>query len=1130
MGHARRTITILIAVVTAAISLAGVSSANAAPTPSATNAANASQNVIVVLRDQLASTPASKRDMSPRRARATSAQDAVLSRLTGTAPTRVKHFALGNAFSATVTEAQAAALTQDPDVASVIPDRTVAITQPTPAGSSNTKPAAVAPSTNANGPFALCPSDPAQPLVEPEALQSIRALTTDGSPNAQQLATGSGVKVAFIADGLDPNNPDFIRPNGEHVFVDYQDFSGAGPNGPSDGREAFGDASSIAAQGTVVHDLSQFVNQAHPLPPGCNIKVVGVAPGASLVGLVFASNSSILQAIDYAVSTDHVDVINESFGLNSYPDISTRNALTLFNDAAVAAGVTVTVSSGDAGITNTIGSPPDPNVIQVAGTTDNRLYAQTSYAAANFSNKTWTSDNISALSSSGISQFGRTVDIAAPGEGNWAVCQPGFSGCLNFRSPPQPTDLQSFGGTSESAPLTAGVAALVIQAYRSAHNGASPTPAVIKQIITGTARDLGLPADEQGAGLLDARAATEAALTWPGRGPAQADVASNLVTNDDQLTLTGTPGSTQSGKITVTNVGTKQLTVAAGTRGYTALSGSQQTVPFDSTTLPTFVYYNGQTWAFKEVTFDVPAGAQRLLERMAFQATGPLDIIRMTLLDPSGKFIANSRPQGGTATANYANVDVRNPTPGRWTAVLYSFAGASGYHGAPVILRTDTQRATPVGQVSPATFTLAAGKSRTVSVSFRLPADSGDTDFAVTFASSDGHQTAVSAILRAVIDTRAGGAYSGVITGGNARAVSPAQTFSYAFDVPKKKQDLDVSLVLASDPNNIVDVVLIDPNGELADVGSNLTFDSTGALSTGLNAQLFDANPLAGRWHLVVVVQNPVSGAEISQAFRGTVSFDNLQTGATGLPNSPSKVLTAGQPVTATVIVRNTGVQAIAVGADPRLDKEQTLQPVPIQGSLTFPLPSDGSDAPIYLVPPDTSSLTVAASSTLPAQLELQGSAAGFDIFGDLQAAKQGSTVSTATVFEKSGFISKGIWFTSVSELGPFTDAGAPAGQTTITASMRTAGFDPAVTSSTDDPFRAAIDPSADLFGNPVLIPPGQVGAIQVTITPQGKKGSVVRGHLNVVTPSTVPAGLTGLPFYTTGAVISTLPYTYTVG
>jgi subtilisin family serine protease len=1131
MGYTRRTIIILTAAVITAISMAGASTANAAPTGTPAAATNAPQNVIVVLRDQLASTPASKRDISPRRARATLTQDAVLKRLIGAAPSNVKHFALGNAFSATVSDAQAAALAQDPMVASVVPDRTVEVTKPAQSGSTSTNPAAVAPQANSSSPFALCPSDPARPLVEPEALQSIRALTTDSSPNAQQLASGAGVKVAFIADSMNPNNPDFIRPNGDHVFVDYQDFSGNGPSAISDGREAFGDASSIAAQGTVSHDLSQFVNQAHPLPPGCNIKVVGVAPGASLVGLVFASNSSILQAIDYAVGTDHVDVLNESFGLNVYPDNSTRNTLTLFNDAAVAAGVTVTVSSGDAGITNTIGSPPDPEVIQVAGTTDNRLYAQTSYAAASFSNRTWTSDNVSALSSSGISQFGRTVDIAAPGEGNWAVCEGAYTGCGNFKSPPQPTDLQSFGGTSESAPLTAGVAALVIQAYRSTHGGASPTPAVIKQIITGTARDLGLPADEQGAGLLDARAATEAALTWPGGGPAPAGVKSNLVTSDDQLTLTGAPGSNRSGKITLTNVGNKPLTVAAGTRGYSALSGSQQTVPFDSTTLPTFIYYNGQTWVHKEVTFTVPSGAQRLFERMAFQGTGPLDIIRMTLLDPSGKFIANSRPQGGTATANYANVDVRNPTPGTWTAVLYSFAGANGYHGAPVILRTDTQRTTPVGQVSPETFTLAAGTSRTVTVSFRLPAESGDTDFAVTFASSDGHQTSVSAILRALIDANAGGAYSGVISGGNARAVSPAQTFSYAFDVGRNKRDLDVSLTLASDPHNFVDVVLIDPNGELADVGSNLTFDSTGSLTPGLNAQLFDANPLAGRWHLVVVVQNPVSGAEISQAFHGTVSFNNLQTQSTGLPDSANTVLKAGQPVTATVLVRNTGVQAIAVGADPRLNKVQAIQPVPIQGSLTFPLPSNGSDAPVYIIPPDTSSFTVAASSTLPAQVEMQeGAGAGFDVFGDLQAAKNGSTVSVATVREQTGFISKGLWFTTVSELGPFTDNGAPAGQTTITASMRTAGFDPAVTSSTDDPFRIAVDPTSDGFGHPVLIEPGQVGAIQVTITPQGKKGSVVHGHLNLVTPSTLPTGPTALPQVTTGAVIRALPYTYKIG
>ncbi|HEY7050300.1 MAG TPA: S8 family serine peptidase [Jatrophihabitantaceae bacterium] len=1127
MRHPRRSIIIVLSVA-AATALAAVGpTANAAPKPTSPTASNAPENVIVVLRDQLTGTPANRHDMSSRKARATSSQDSVLSKLTGAAPRNVKHFALGNAFSASVTSTQAAALAADPRVAAVVPDRKVEVEQPVSVGSNTTSKSTVTPQADANGPFATCPSDPSKPLIEPEALQSIRALTTDGSPYAQQLATGAGVKVAFIADSMDPNVPDFIRPDGSHVFVDYQDFSGAGPSAISDGREAFGDASSIAAQGTAVHDLSNFVNQAHPLPPGCNIRVVGVAPGASLVGLVFASNSSILQAIDYAVSTDHVDVLNESFGLNTYPDISTRNTLTLFNDAAVAAGVTVTVSSGDAGITNTIGSPPDPNVIQVAGTTDNRLYAQTSYAAANFSNGTWVSDNISALSSSGITQFGRTVDLAAPGEGNWAVCAPAYTGCRNFRSPPQPTDLQSFGGTSESAPLTAGVAALVIQAYRSKHHGNSPSPAVVKQIITGTAHDLGLPADEQGAGLLDARAATEAALTWPGGGSAPAGVKSNLVTSDDQMTLSGRPGTTQSGKVTVTNVGTKPLTVAAGTRGYTTVSSVQQSVPFNSTTLPTFVYYDGSTWVHKEVRFTVPAGAQRLFARMAFQATGPNDIIRMTLLDPSGKFVANSRPQGGTAPANYANVDVRNPVAGTWTAVLYSIAGATGYHAAPVIFQTDAQKATPVGQVSPATFTLAPGKSKNVRVSFRLPADSGDTDYAVTFASSDGHQTAVSAILRALIDTKSGGAYSGVITGGNARAVSPAQTFSYAFDVPKNKRDLDVSLTLASDPNNFVDVVLIDPNGELADVGSNLTFDQTGAITPRLNAQTFDANPLAGRWHLVVVVQNPVSGREISQAFSGAVTFNGLQTQASGLPTSAKKVLKAGQPVQATVLVRNTGVQPLAIGADPRTNKVQTLQPVPLQGSLTFPLPDNAGRAPAYILPPQTSQFTVAASSTVPAQVEIQeGTSAGADLFGDLQAAKQGSSVSVASISEKNGFVTQGLWFTTVSQIGPFTDAGPPAGQTTITASMRTFGFDSAVSTSTDDPYQ-----SPDLFGTPILVGPGEVGAITVTITPQGKKGSVVAGHLNLVTPPLLPTGIpTGLPQATTGAVISSLPYEYTIG
>jgi hypothetical protein len=135
-----------------------------------------------------------------------------------------------------------------------------------------------------------------------------------------------------------------------------------------------------------------------------------------------------------------------------------------------------------------------------------------------------------------------------------------------------------------------------------------------------------------------------------------------------------------------------------------------------------------------------------------------------------------------------------------------------------------------------------------------------------------------------------------------------------------------------------------------------------------------------------------------------------------------------------------------------------------------------------------------------------------------------------AQVQESTGEISKGIWFSAIDEIGPYTDAGEQPGEATINASMRTAAFDSAVTSSTDDPFRISVDPTSDGFGTPVLIQPGGVGTIRVTIRPDAAKGAKVHGHLNLVTPPFLPAGATALPFYTTGATITTVPYAYTVG
>jgi subtilisin family serine protease len=106
----------------------------------------------------------------------------------------------------------------------VVPDQRISYGSPAPAISTPNAARPVKPLPGA------CPTRKKAVQLDPEAIEAIHAATQAGKGNAAQALgyTGAGVKVAFIADGADPGNPDFIRANGQHGFVDNRDFSGTG--------------------------------------------------------------------------------------------------------------------------------------------------------------------------------------------------------------------------------------------------------------------------------------------------------------------------------------------------------------------------------------------------------------------------------------------------------------------------------------------------------------------------------------------------------------------------------------------------------------------------------------------------------------------------------------------------------------------------------------------------------------------------------------------------------------------------------------------------------------------------------------------------------------------------------------
>jgi hypothetical protein len=1074
--------------------------------------------VIVVFKNQLTTTPETIGDEATRNAAVAGIQSPVVHELSLTKAQNVKSFQVINAVSATVSSGEAQRLAANPDVAEVVKDEPIPVVGPSSGATVGQANVAGGAATGASGGDTLkkaCLPSP-QVQLDPEAIENIHAASQSGKGDTAQALgyTGAGVKVAFIADGLNTNDPDFIRADGQKVFVDYQDFSGTGTDAPTDGAEAFLDASSIAAQGLQTYNISSY---GSGLPAPCLIRILGVAPGASLVGLnVFGSsneafNSVFLEAINYAVTVDHVNVINESFGSNPFPDSASLDLTRMADEAAVAAGVTVTVSSGDAGSTNTIGSPAtDPEVISAGATTTYRAYAQTGIGGINLKGvKGWLDNNISGLSSGGFAQDGSTVDVVAPGDLNWALCSPPlkkYEACSNFSGKPADVELQ--GGTSEASPLTAGTAALVIQAYAEAHGGADPTPAVVKEIITSTATDIDAPGDQQGAGLIDAYAAVLAARSYAGStGPAAGHA---LLKSANQLNAVGQPGTSETLGETVTNDGKGTTTVGVSSRtlgSYVSLGNQTLTLAAS----------NGDS---SLVQFTVPAGQARL----DASVTSNIGALEMSLFTPDLQLAEYNLPQGA---GNYGDAQVADPAAGTWTALIFGEASGTVLFGARAAAWA------PFGVLSASSLTLAPGASGTVSLSVPTPSSPGDQAGAIVFSDAGAGPaftdvTTVPVTLRSLVPTPdPSTSFTGTLTGGNGRQSDTGQTAYYQFDVGSGLGVLNAD-ISSSDADNTFMAELVDPGtGQSASTATNSQIDSgSGGPAAVLQdgAQLHVLDPDAGRWTLIIDFYNTVSGTALSEPFSVNLDTTPASASTSGLPDSAATRLAAGTPVKAKVTVTNTGNAAESYFIDGRLGQSTTIN-LASTTAATVPVPITGAP-PTFVVPSHTTSITADASASAGIFFDFSQVFGDPDLMSDSEPYGENPT-GTLT----SSAVADGAWTITPFQDGPDGNHGVPPVTTKTSLAATTAAFDPAVTAPTGDLWLESVDP--DTVIDPVVVAPGKTVTIPVTITPDAAPGTTVSGTLYVddgflISGAVTENGLTGT--FPQGSDVAAFNYEYTVG
>lgn len=269
---------------------------------------------------------------------------------------------------------------------------------------------------------------------------------------------GTGITVAVVDSGIDPNSPDLSRQTA--LAVKFSE-------GAADTRDLFGHGTHVA--GVIAGNGTAGGG-----------RYIGIAPGVRLLNVKYsadngtASERDLINALQWVYDNrtqQNIRIVNLSATVDR-PMSYRQSPVAAAVEKLWFAGVVVVVAAGNRGGTECSACYPpanDPYVITVGAVDD-------------AGTKTLSDDYMKSWSSYGLTADGYfKPEVMAPGA---RIISYMASGTLRDMSPANVVDSQYFrmGGTSVAAPVVSGVAALMLQ------EDPTLTPDQVKWLLMRTTR------------------------------------------------------------------------------------------------------------------------------------------------------------------------------------------------------------------------------------------------------------------------------------------------------------------------------------------------------------------------------------------------------------------------------------------------------------------------------------------------------------------------------------------------------------------------------------------------------------------------------------------------------------------